>query len=118
MISQSEALLEQLLQSKNSKNEEDLIFQTKSLLESLLSPDKRKGDNGRFAVIGGSFEYTGAPYYAGTSILAGGGDLCHVFCTRDAAIPIKSYGPDLMVHPLIPKTIDTEKWDTADPYIG
>ena len=29
-----------------------------------LSFDSRKGQNGRIGVLGGSYEYTGAPYYA------------------------------------------------------
>lgn len=30
-----------------------------------------------------------------------GADLCHIFCTEEAAIPIKSYSPELIVHPLL-----------------
>lgn len=30
-----------------------------------------------------------------------GADLCHLFCTEEAAIPIKSYSPELIVHPLL-----------------
>lgn len=30
-----------------------------------------------------------------------GADLSHVFCTRDAALVIKSYSPDLIVHPVL-----------------
>uniref|UniRef100_M4B3L4 ATP-dependent (S)-NAD(P)H-hydrate dehydratase n=1 Tax=Hyaloperonospora arabidopsidis (strain Emoy2) TaxID=559515 RepID=M4B3L4_HYAAE len=60
-----------------------------------------KGEQGRVGVIGGSFEYTGAPFYAGTSSLKTGADLCHVFCVEEAAIPIKCYSPELIVHPLL-----------------
>ncbi|TYZ57532.1 hypothetical protein PybrP1_005404 [[Pythium] brassicae (nom. inval.)] len=66
-----------------------------------LSSDWRKGQHGRVGVVGGSFEYTGAPYYAGISSLKTGADLCHLFCTQEAAIPIKSYSPELIVHPLL-----------------
>lgn len=52
---------------------------------------------GRIGVIGGSRDYTGAPYYAGESSLRFGADLCTVFCSHDASIPIKSYSPELMV---------------------
>jgi ATP-dependent NAD(P)H-hydrate dehydratase len=31
-----------------------------------------------------------------------GGDLCHIFCAEEAAIPIKSYSPELIVHPYLP----------------
>lgn len=60
-----------------------------------------KGSNGKVAVVGGCFEYTGAPYYAGVSALKSGCDLAHVFCTRSAGIPIKSYSPELIVHPTL-----------------
>ncbi|RHY63329.1 hypothetical protein DYB26_003326, partial [Aphanomyces astaci] len=30
-----------------------------------------------------------------------GVDLCHIFCTPDAAIPIKCYSPELIVHPYL-----------------
>ncbi|KAI8805163.1 Ribokinase-like protein [Cladochytrium replicatum] len=59
----------------------------------------RKGSSGCIGVVGGSEEYTGAPYYAATSALKCGADLAHVFCERSAAGPIKSYSPDLIVHP-------------------
>uniref|UniRef100_A0AAV1UV15 ATP-dependent (S)-NAD(P)H-hydrate dehydratase n=1 Tax=Peronospora matthiolae TaxID=2874970 RepID=A0AAV1UV15_9STRA len=60
-----------------------------------------KGEQGRVGVVGGSFEYTGAPFYAGTSSLKTGADLCHVFCVEEAAVPIKCYSPELIVHPLL-----------------
>ena len=63
-----------------------------------LTPDRYKGQNGKIAVVGGSFDYTGAPYYAGISALKGGGDLSHIFCTETAGIPIKCYSPELIVH--------------------
>lgn len=34
-----------------------------------LSPDFYKGQAGRICIIGGSADYTGAPYYAGISCL-------------------------------------------------
>ena len=52
-------------------------------------------------MLGGSFEYTGAPFYAGVSSLKTGADLCHIFCVEEAAGPIKSYSPELIVHPLL-----------------
>ena len=41
----------------------------------------------------------GAPYYAGQSALKYGADLSYIFCAKEAAIPIKSYSPELMVTP-------------------
>ncbi len=52
-------------------------------------------------VLGGSFDYTGAPYFAAISALKAGADLAYVFCEKDAAIPIKSYSPELMVSGII-----------------
>ena len=62
-----------------------------------LSEEMHKGQAGRIGVIGGSIEYTGAPYYAAMSALRAGGDLTTVLCANEAAAPIKSYSPELMV---------------------
>jgi ATP-dependent NAD(P)H-hydrate dehydratase len=64
-----------------------------------LSYDKYKGQNGRIAIIGGSFEYTGAPYYAGMASLRFGADLTFIFSSESASGPIKGYSPELMVVP-------------------
>jgi ATP-dependent NAD(P)H-hydrate dehydratase len=56
-----------------------------------------KGQMGRIGVIGGSIDYTGAPYYAAQSSLYFGADLATVFSAKEALIPIKSYSPELMV---------------------
>ena len=48
--------------------------------------------------------YTGAPYFAAFSALKVGADLVHVFCEREAGQVIKSYSPELIVHPVL----DTE----------
>ncbi|XP_014665400.1 PREDICTED: ATP-dependent (S)-NAD(P)H-hydrate dehydratase-like [Priapulus caudatus] len=66
-----------------------------------LTTDKYKGQAGRIAVIGGSKEYTGAPYFAAISALKVGADLSHVFCASEASVVIKSYSPELIVHPLL-----------------
>ena len=55
-----------------------------------LSPDASKGNAGRFCVVGGSLEYTGAPYFAAAAMLRGGADLSHVFCEHSAGTAIKS----------------------------
>ncbi|KAL5720334.1 ATP-dependent NAD(P)H-hydrate dehydratase [Ranunculus cassubicifolius] len=67
----------------------------------ILDPNRHKGQAGKVAVIGGCREYTGAPYFAAISALKLGADLSHVFCTRDAATVIKSYSPELIVHPVL-----------------
>lgn len=64
-----------------------------------LSHSCHKGEMGRIAVVGGSKMYTGAPYFAAQSALLFGADLSFVLCAEEAAIPIKSYSPDIMVTP-------------------
>lgn len=66
-----------------------------------LTEGKHKGEAGRIGVIGGSLEYTGAPYFSGISALKVGADLVHIFSKTDAAKVIKSYSPELIVHPLL-----------------
>ena len=57
-----------------------------------LAPDLHKGSCGRVAVLGGSAEYTGAPFYAATTALKVGADLAFVLTAKEAAVPIKCYG--------------------------
>lgn len=71
------------------------------ILVPKLTTDMHKGEAGRIGIIGGSLEYTGAPYYAGIAALKVGCDLVHIFCPQSAALPIKSYSPELIVHPLL-----------------
>lgn len=69
-----------------------------------------KGQNGKVGVIGGSVEYTGAPYYVGAASLKSGADIVHVFCPEEASIPIKSYSPELIVHPCLHQPDQASKW--------
>jgi NAD(P)H-hydrate repair Nnr-like enzyme with NAD(P)H-hydrate dehydratase domain len=64
-----------------------------------LQQSAHKGSMGRVGVIGGCAEYSGAPYYAALSGLKTGADLSWVLCSEKAAVPIKSYTPELMVTP-------------------
>ncbi|KAG6582278.1 ATP-dependent (S)-NAD(P)H-hydrate dehydratase, partial [Cucurbita argyrosperma subsp. sororia] len=83
-----------------------------------LDPKRYKGQAGKIAVIGGCREYTGAPYFAAISALKIGADLSHVFCTKDAAPVIKSYSPELIVHPVLEESYsvrdEEEKKFTAE----
>ena len=65
-----------------------------------LSSSSYKGSSGRIGVLGGSERYTGAPYYAAMASLKCGADLAFCFCAEEAAIPLKSYSPELMVAPV------------------
>lgn len=63
-----------------------------------------KGQLGRVAVIGGSADYTGAPYFSAMASARLGCDLSYVFCEPSAAPTIKSYSPNLMVSPILRST--------------
>ncbi|CAG4983178.1 unnamed protein product [Colias eurytheme] len=78
-------------------NEETLQIISRSIIPELEG--KHKGEAGKIAVIGGSSEYTGAPYFSAITALKVGADLVHVITTKDAAPAIKSYSPDLIVIP-------------------
>ncbi|PNY27295.1 ATP-dependent (S)-NAD(P)H-hydrate dehydratase [Tolypocladium capitatum] len=77
-----------------------------------------KGQLGRIAVIGGSEDYTGAPYFSAMASARLGCDMSHVICTPGAGAVIKTYSPNLMVHPLLrqssPSKTDANGHD-ADP---
>ncbi|XP_038673887.1 ATP-dependent (S)-NAD(P)H-hydrate dehydratase [Scyliorhinus canicula] len=68
-----------------------------------LTEKKHKGQDGKIGIVGGCTEYTGAPYFAAIASLKVGADLSHVFCTKDAAPVIKSYSPNIIVHPVLLK---------------
>jgi ATP-dependent NAD(P)H-hydrate dehydratase len=66
-----------------------------------LEQDMHKGSCGRIAVVGGSADYSGAPYFAAISSMRCGTDLAYVLCPPEAALAIKAYAPDLCVRPLL-----------------
>ncbi|XP_071533584.1 ATP-dependent (S)-NAD(P)H-hydrate dehydratase isoform X2 [Panulirus ornatus] len=78
--------------------------QLASLVSEVVPPltyAAHKGQAGRIGIMGGSLEYTGAPYFSAMTALRIGADLAHIFCHRDAAVPLKTYSPELIVHPLL-----------------
>ena len=78
-----------------------------SLDPHTLSPAAmRKGGCGRIGVVGGCQEYTGAPFFAAMSALRVGADISHVFCAKGAGPVIKSYSPELIVHPYLTELHD------------
>ncbi|RDB23663.1 ATP-dependent (S)-NAD(P)H-hydrate dehydratase [Hypsizygus marmoreus] len=77
-----------------------LFEQLKQLIPP-LNGTLHKGQSGRVGVLGGALDYTGAPYFAAISALRFGADLSHVICSPTAAGAIKSYSPDLIVHPIL-----------------
>lgn len=77
-----------------------LLNEVKAIIPPLL-PEFHKGQAGRVGVIGGSREYTGAPYYASMSSMRLGCDMTFTICEPVAAATIKTYSPDLIVNPLL-----------------
>ncbi|KAK0731056.1 Ribokinase-like protein [Lasiosphaeris hirsuta] len=78
----------------------EMLARVRQMIPPML--DKfHKGQLGRVAVIGGSEDYTGAPYFSAMASARLGCDMSHVICTPAAAAVIKTYSPNLMVHPLM-----------------
>jgi len=90
-----------------------LLEKVRLILPS-LSGGLHKGQAGRIAVLGGSFEYTGAPYYSAYSALKLGADLSHIFCDQLAATAIKSYSPELIVHPVLKSAAQLQDQESPD----
>ncbi|TIA90145.1 hypothetical protein E3P99_01694 [Wallemia hederae] len=76
-----------------------------------LSPSLHKGQAGRLGVVGGSKDYTGAPFFSAMSAMRIGVDLAHIICEPKAGDVIKTYAPDLIVHRVLAEedSIDTIK---------
>ncbi|XP_048627373.1 ATP-dependent (S)-NAD(P)H-hydrate dehydratase isoform X2 [Brassica napus] len=116
----SKTHLPKLIRAMSSTSEADAESVLRTVTPS-LDPKRHKGQAGKIAVIGGCREYTGAPYFAAISALKIGADLSHVFCTKDAAPVIKSYSPELIVHPVLEESYtisEEEKRKVQDKVIG
>jgi ATP-dependent NAD(P)H-hydrate dehydratase len=82
------------------------LHSTLNAIAPNLTISAHKGQSGRLLVVGGCASYTGAPFFAAKSALQLGFDLATVVCSCEphAAIPIKTYSPELMVRPeLVPE---------------
>ncbi|KAK5117676.1 hypothetical protein LTR62_005099 [Meristemomyces frigidus] len=73
-----------------------------------------KGQLGRVAVIGGSEDYTGAPYFSAMASAKLGADMSHVICEQGAGAVIKTYSPNLMVHPYMRQEKNLKQGETID----
>ncbi|KAI6378399.1 hypothetical protein MCOR25_002266 [Pyricularia grisea] len=94
----------------------EVLARVRRLVPPML--DKfHKGQLGRVGVIGGSEDYTGAPYFSAMASARLGCDMSHVICTPAAAAVIKTYSPNLMVHPLMRQTSSdgSSDADNQDP---
>ncbi|GAB1310780.1 ATP-dependent (S)-NAD(P)H-hydrate dehydratase [Madurella fahalii] len=85
---------------KMSAATKEMLARVRQMIPPMLEKF-HKGQLGRVAVIGGSEDYTGAPYFSAMASARLGCDMSHVICTPTAATVIKSYSPNLMVHPLM-----------------
>lgn len=86
--------------STSSSMDERMLKGIRKVIPNLINT-KYKGQDGRIGIVGGSTEYTGAPYFAAMSALRTGADLIHIFCAKDASVPIKSFSPEPIVHPVL-----------------
>lgn len=86
--------------SASTSMDERMLKGIRKVIPNLINT-KYKGQDGRIGIFGGSTEYTGAPYFAAMSALRTGADLVHIFCAKDASIPIKSFSPEPIVHPVL-----------------
>ena len=79
--------------------------------ELLLYPDfdrnKRKGQNGKVAIVGGG-SYSGAPALAAMGAYRSGVDLVHVFVPESSYAQVSSFAPELIVHKLNGEVVDIE----------
>lgn len=78
-----------------------------------LNEEQQTEPSGRIGIVGGSVDYTGAPYFAAISALRIGMDAVHVFCASEAAPVLNAYSPDLFVHPVLDKATavtDIQQW--------
>ncbi|KAI2635497.1 H-hydrate dehydratase [Xylaria nigripes] len=78
----------------------EIISRVRQMVPPMLE-HFHKGQLGRVAVIGGSEDYSGAPYFSAMASARLGCDMSHVICTPGAAAVIKTYSPNLMIHPLM-----------------
>ncbi|KAF7356495.1 ATP-dependent (S)-NAD(P)H-hydrate dehydratase [Mycena venus] len=85
-----------------------ILNQVKQLIPP-LDGSLHKGQSGRVGVLGGALDYTGAPFFAAISALRFGADLSHVICSPTAAGAIKTYSPDLIVHPILREDKSSEQ---------
>ncbi|KAB8356655.1 hypothetical protein FH972_024232 [Carpinus fangiana] len=72
------------------------------------------GQLGRVAVIGGCEDYTGAPTFSALASAKLGCDMSHIICEPGAGAVIKTYSPNLMVHPYIRQSFNMGPQDSVD----
>ncbi|EMD63229.1 hypothetical protein GGP41_005241 [Bipolaris sorokiniana] len=91
----------------------DLLKKVYNMVPPMLE-SFHKGQLGRVAVIGGSEDYTGAPYFSAMASAKLGCDMSHVICEPGAGAVIKTYSPNLMVHPYMRQSKNLAQSESAD----
>ncbi|KAI1336312.1 H-hydrate dehydratase [Xylariaceae sp. FL0016] len=86
--------------SEMSSTTKEILGKVRQMVPPMLEKF-HKGQLGRVAVIGGSEDYTGAPYFSAMASARLGCDMSHIICTPGCAAVVKTYSPNLMVHPLM-----------------
>ncbi|EPX72079.1 uncharacterized protein SOCG_04011 [Schizosaccharomyces octosporus yFS286] len=97
----------------SSPQKGNLLTRVKRIIPP-LSGSAHKGQAGRVGIFGGCQHYTGAPYYSSMSSMLFGTDQSHIFCEKNAANVIKSYSPDLIVHPFLREKENKNPGDSID----
>lgn len=92
--------MKKLAHMLKNKTQKELLQLCRTIIQP-LAPNFHKGQSGKIAVIGGSEDYTGAPFFASHSSALLGADLSHIICEKMASPVLKLYSPDLMVHPYL-----------------
>jgi NAD(P)H-hydrate epimerase len=64
-------------------------------------PDSRKGQNGKVAVIGGSYMYHGAPTLSSIAALRSGVDLVYTYVPNVIVSSVRAISPNLIVVPMV-----------------
>ncbi|KZF23763.1 YjeF domain-containing protein [Xylona heveae TC161] len=96
-----------------SQTTKDLLTKVHKMVPPMLEKF-HKGQLGRVAVIGGSEDYTGAPYFSAMASARLGCDMSHVICEPQAGQVIKTYSPNLMVHPYMRQSKNLRANENAD----
>lgn len=65
-------------------------------------------------MIGGSEDYTGAPFFSATASAKLGADMSHVICEPGAGAVIKTYSPNMMVHPYLRQSHNMKSSESID----
>lgn len=98
-----------MLKLPSNLSHDDLISYAVKNCVPKLTTQLHKGQCGRICVVGGSQKYTGSPFFSANAAALMGVNIVHLMCESKAAIPIKSYSPNLIVHPYLRDSHSTSR---------